>query len=402
MKKRILSFMLVTLLATSVLFTSCKKDEEPEETTVAQDGASNEEGELVINSPINVENKDLGEEILLSVNGQEASIGEGRWSISKTENEMQMQMPGLDMGMEIKDGKKLYDMVKDQSLEFLETLYIMKAYAIEEGVELSEDDKTELEATLVQFDEGEAKAFLEEVGMTKDDVKNVIEAQIMYGKVIEKVMADYEPSEEEIDQALTMSNPNYLSFKGTASGKPKAKVQHILISTMDEQGQPLPDDKKAEKERRAAEVLAMVKEEGSDFAALVEEISEDPGKVGNQGVYEFTEDDAFVQEFKDAAFDMKDGENRVVETQFGFHIMNKISETTPSETEISDAKENIELMTEDAMGMLRYQAFEKDHKKDVLSKYTVAVNDKLWADVKTTYEKNLENAPKEEETTTAK
>ncbi len=401
MKKRILSIMLVTVLATSVLFTSCKKDEKVEETTTVADEASSEEGVELPASPIKTENKDLGENILLSVNGQEATIGQGRWAIAKTENDMQMQMPGIDMGMEIADGKKLYDMVKDQSLDFIETLYIMKAYAVEEGIELNDEDKTQLEETVKQFDEGEAKAFLEEVGMSKEDVQNVITAQILYGKVVEKTMADYKPSEEEVDAALSMSNQEYPSTKAIADGKTKVTVEHILISTMDEQGQPLPDDKKAEKKKKAEEVLAKVEAAPADFKALVEEFSEDPGKVQNQGVYEFTEADPFVQEFKDAGFDMKEGENRIVETQFGYHIMRKISEDVPSEEQIAIAKENIQIMTDNAMGMIKYQAFEKEHKDEILAEYPVELNEKLWDGVKTMYEKNLENAPAQE-TTTAK
>lgn len=101
----------------------------------------------------------------------------------------------------------------------------------------------------------------------------------------------------------------------------KVRASHVLISTLDkETGEPLPADKKKEKEKLAQEIKARA-EKGEDFAKLVKDYSEDPGSKDKGGEYTFGRGE-MVKEFEAAAFSLKTNQvSDIVETRYGFHII---------------------------------------------------------------------------------
>ncbi|WP_224483682.1 peptidylprolyl isomerase [Robertkochia aurantiaca] len=63
-------------------------------------------------------------------------------------------------------------------------------------------------------------------------------------------------------------------------------------------------------------------ENGSSFAIKQTLYSEDPGKNQNNGVYSINKNSNFVQEFKDVAFSLKEGEvSKPFKSEFGYHIL---------------------------------------------------------------------------------
>jgi peptidyl-prolyl cis-trans isomerase C len=110
----------------------------------------------------------------------------------------------------------------------------------------------------------------------------------------------------------------------------EVRASHILIDTR---------QAKNEEERQAAlakakEVLAEVKKEDADFAALAKEHSACPSSArgGDLGFFPRHGRGAMVEPFGAAAFDLKVGEiSDVVETQFGYHII-KVTERHDAET----------------------------------------------------------------------
>src|SRR5947209_2139752 len=72
---------------------------------------------------------------------------------------------------------------------------------------------------------------------------------------------------------------------------------------------------------KAEEVLKRVKA-GEDFAALAKEYSTDPGSKDKGGELPWFKHGEMVKQFEDAAFAMQPGQTSdVIETQFGFHII---------------------------------------------------------------------------------
>ncbi|NJN19781.1 MAG: peptidylprolyl isomerase [Oscillochloris sp.] len=81
----------------------------------------------------------------------------------------------------------------------------------------------------------------------------------------------------------------------------------------------------AEREAEAEELLAQL-EDGAEFAALAAEHSDDPGSAVEGGDLGWAPRGIFVPQFDEAVFSMDVGELRLVESQFGWHIIEVLDE----------------------------------------------------------------------------
>ena len=100
-----------------------------------------------------------------------------------------------------------------------------------------------------------------------------------------------------------------------------ARVRHILIGLNDTRtNQPRPA---ATAKRIADSLLTLLKEKKIVFdSVLVKTVSDDPGSFSNGGDYGwFDENKGFVEPFKKAGLEGTKGNISVVETQFGYHII---------------------------------------------------------------------------------
>ena len=100
-------------------------------------------------------------------------------------------------------------------------------------------------------------------------------------------------------------------------------VQHVLIGTLDDEGNALPEEEKAKKLELAKEIAGKAKN-GEDFYSLVEQYGEDPGMEGNPDGYTFTYG-MMVKEFEDESFRLAENEiSEPIETSYGYHIIKKL------------------------------------------------------------------------------
>jgi peptidyl-prolyl cis-trans isomerase D len=100
-----------------------------------------------------------------------------------------------------------------------------------------------------------------------------------------------------------------------------ARVRHILIGTIDPQTQK-PKKPKEQAKREADSLLKLIKEKKVTFDTLVKTVSDDMGSRDKGGDYGwFDEEKGFVDPFKYAGLTGKKGDISVVETMFGYHII---------------------------------------------------------------------------------
>jgi peptidyl-prolyl cis-trans isomerase D len=111
---------------------------------------------------------------------------------------------------------------------------------------------------------------------------------------------------------------------GTKSFPDSVKARHILIPTVDPQsGQPIMEDSVAHK--KADSIFAAIKA-GADFAAMAKQFSSDPGSKDKGGEYPSITYGQMVPEFNDFVFTKPVGSRDVVKTQFGYHIIEIMSQ----------------------------------------------------------------------------
>jgi peptidyl-prolyl cis-trans isomerase D len=100
-----------------------------------------------------------------------------------------------------------------------------------------------------------------------------------------------------------------------------ARVRHILIGLNDPQSNQQKRSKQGAK-READSLLTLIKEKKVTFDTLVKTVSDDFGSRDKGGDYGwFNEDKEFVEPFKNAGLMGTKGNISVVETQFGYHII---------------------------------------------------------------------------------
>jgi peptidyl-prolyl cis-trans isomerase D len=108
---------------------------------------------------------------------------------------------------------------------------------------------------------------------------------------------------------------------GIKSIADSANIRHILIGTIDPQKQ-TPTRPKAQAKKTADSLLALIKEKKVSFDTLVKTVSEDRGSVDKGGGYGWmNENTQFVEPYKNAGLEGVKGNISVVESQFGYHII---------------------------------------------------------------------------------
>ena len=102
------------------------------------------------------------------------------------------------------------------------------------------------------------------------------------------------------------------------AGQEQRRARHILINAAKDA--PAADREKAR--AKADALLADVRKDPKAFADLARKNSDDPGSAANGGDLDFFAKGAMVKSFEDAVFALKKGDiSPVVETEFGFHII---------------------------------------------------------------------------------
>jgi len=123
----------------------------------------------------------------------------------------------------------------------------------------------------------------------------------------------------------------------------QVKVRHILIKT------PLPgadgkvDEKGVAEARAKAESVLQQLKAGGDFAKLAEQYSEDPGSAKSGGELGWIGRGRTVPEFEKAAFSLGKGQTSdVVQSSYGFHIINVQDKQEAHVKTLSEVKSEVE------------------------------------------------------------
>ena len=347
------------------------------------------------------EDKDTETKVVATINGEHnINLGEVNLYLRQLEYQYEMSY-GLDIwDQQVEDGKTVVDMAIESALTSVKKGNIIALVAKEKGIELSEENIKDIEKTadefIKQYEEQYGKDGLEKDNITLDTVKKVLEQNYLYNALLEQELKDYEVNEEEL-KALLDQSPEYkgLQENGYDYYAKDVRVRHILLKTVDDANQPLPEDKKAEVKTKAEEVLAKVKA-GEDFEALVKEYSEDPGSKDKGGEYTFNKGSNFAPEFTEASFSMEPGDvSELVETSFGYHIIKLEEIIEPTEERIQLLKDGEQKIKDEGIKYLKVQELEnrlKEWEKD----YTVEENEEV---VKAIEVRQSRNAVEEDSTT---
>ena len=224
------------------------------------------------------------------------------------------------------DGKKNIDIVREKAAEEGAKLLVQYNKAVEMGIELTEEDKTQLAADIdsMKQQSGGEQAYVSQLaslGTTPEAFESLYEKNKLVTKLGEKLIEDgtMAVSDQEVEDYI---RENYI------------KAAHILFMTQDQQtGESFDEAVIQQKRQQAEDTLARINN-GEDFMALMNELSEDTGLATYPDGYEFTKGQ-MVPQFEEAAFALEENSvSDIVETSYGYHIIKRLPfEITPEKIE---------------------------------------------------------------------
>ena len=200
-----------------------------------------------------------------------------------------------------KPGTTQYTTLKNQAIQFLvqRAEYAQKAKDL--GIDISSKDiDKRLEQIKKQYfggDEKKYKSQLKKQGLTEDQVRNDVEAQLVSEKLFNKVTAKVKVAPAEVASYYKAHKDQY--------GQPATRdVRHILVPS-----------------KTQADKLYLQLKGGANFGQLAKKFSKDPGSAPNGGKMTATKGQ-LVPEFQTVAFSIKTGQiAKPVHTQYGYHII---------------------------------------------------------------------------------
>lgn len=223
--------------------------------------------------------------------------------------------------------------LRRQILEGLITRTVLEVETERLGITLSEDRFTE---TLVQFkgqfpnDDAYRSALLQQ-GFTEERFEKELRRQLVIEELITSQVLDGIALEEAELREFYEEHPEYFRRPEQVAAR------HIIISTRDSADAADRSARRRELEDIRRRIVA-----GEDFGDMARQYSQDGsapdgGRLGTFGRGQM------VPEFEEAAFALEVGElSDIVETQFGYHLV-QVTERTPERViAFADARDDIE------------------------------------------------------------
>lgn len=254
------------------------------------------------------------DEAVMKIDGQEIMKSEYMVYLYTTTKSF-LSAAGEDVWTMDFDGQTADELVEERTISTIQSVIAAKAYAKENGIALTEDQKAEAKAAAQQFLSGVSEEDLAKMGVDAETLQPLMEDSYLY-TLVHRTIAD----ECEVDaadmEAYYQENKDQLARDYTS-----LKLQTILQ-----------DDK-----AKAAEAADRAKK-GEDFKTLFEEYDVDT-KAENGGemtVYQSELQNGFgltdVPEKGDIVGPLQIGE--------GYFILNVLEKTVPTAEEVKKLAEN--------------------------------------------------------------
>ena len=174
--------------------------------------------------------------------------------------------------------------------------------------------------------------YLKDIGLTEKDLRESVRKNLRIKKLVEQQVGDIAtPTDKEIE-AFYADNSEKFQVPETV------EARHILIAVKPE------DDEaaKARKREKAEKIREqLVEKNGSNFEAVAAEMSDCPSK-SKGGMLGVLGRGQTVPAFEEAAFSQKVGEiGPVVETSFGYHIIEVLDRKEARKLPLSEVSKRI-------------------------------------------------------------
>lgn len=250
----------------------------------------------------------------------------------------------------------LDDKFYKQILDGMIAQKLLLAEAAREGVTVSDEDvKTQVAALRGRFpDQAAFENALKTEGMTEQELLKTLREEAVIQKYVGTKIFN---SVQVTDQAARQF---YDQNQDKMQRPERVHAKHVLIGV-----QPNASAEDKQKARAKAEDVLKRAKAGEDFGKLASENSDDPGSKVQGGDLSWFSRGQMVPPFDQAVFalakpnDLSD----VVETQFGYHVIQLVEKQGPSAVPFEEAKPRIDQMLKQQQAGKRLQDRVEELKK---------------------------------------
>jgi len=174
------------------------------------------------------------------------------------------------------------------------------------------------------------EAALKQGGMNLEEMRKDVAFSVQINKLMEsQTKDDLKPSDEEIKKY-------YADNKKQFSAPETVHARHILVKVDEKDDEKTKGEKKGKIDGLRKQLL-----EGSDFAKLAKENSDCPSKEKGGDLGTFPRG-RMAKPFEEAAFSQKVKDiGPIIQTKFGYHIIQVLEHNQPTEKKLDEVKENI-------------------------------------------------------------
>jgi len=208
-----------------------------------------------------------------------------------------------------------------------ELLLAKLEHLIKDGIHMTESEVKsaflrENEQVNVEYSRVDPAHFTTQVAISGDDIAHYYQGHLERFRKPERVRVAYvviDPASfaDRVEMTEEKLGQYYNAHKEEFYQEEQVRVRHILLK--------LPPEAKADEDARVraeADGIRQRIEAGEDFAALAQQVSQDPASAAPGGDLGFFKRGAMVKAFEDAAFALQPGEmSAPVRTDFGYHLL---------------------------------------------------------------------------------
>lgn len=181
-----------------------------------------------------------GSQAAVTIDGENVSVGTANLALrySQAQNTAYYQqlsaMYGADIGSpnweEVREGetKSSGEIMKDDVLNRLEEMCVVRAHAGEYGVELDQTEKDAIIAAAKEFIANNDTSILSRMGVTESDVADYLELETYYEKAYEPMIADKEVTITDEEAKQSTVTYTFLSTNNLEEAEAQEKMEALL------------------------------------------------------------------------------------------------------------------------------------------------------------------------------
>jgi len=233
------------------------------------------------------------------------------WAQAKAQYASQSGAPAFP-----KEGTAQYDQLRASIVNYLVQNELIKQQAAKMGITVTDKEYNDRLAQIVKQVGGQAKldALLKKQGVTADQLKTQLKAQMLQTKVQAKVGAAAKPTDAQI-QAYYKDPANKSQFVTAET----VDARHVLVKT--------------KAEALKVQQLLTADPSTANWKKVAAQYSIDPGSKNKGGELGAFPKGRMVPQFEKVAFSIKPGTiSAPVKSQFGYHVI-EVTKKTPGSTQ---------------------------------------------------------------------